>query len=94
MELLGFFLGQADAAVIQQLLPIADDGAIDQFLLGHQQGSGAHGLEPRDGAVTHALDAGQCRRFGGNRAGKPTEFLDQRLGQRLHVDPRQRERQQ
>ena len=45
-------------------------------------------LEFGDRGFAHPVDFGEPRRFGGDRLGERAETLDQRLGERLDVAPR------
>jgi hypothetical protein len=84
-EMLALFMRHGDVAIIDQLLPGAQDRLFLDVAIEHAQGQRMHRLHQHGGILAKALDALEVLEAGGHDARDAAEAGEQLLGQRLDV---------
>ena len=80
--------------VIDQRLPAAEDGLVDDLAAGHAPRGGGDGFESSGAVLADAFDALERLGIGIEHACKAAELGKQRLGERLGIAARDRREQQ
>ncbi len=93
-EALDRVMRHVGAQIVEQCLPIGQDRPLGYLRAQQAERGGMDGLQGGDAGLAHALHPRQRFGIGSQEAGDAAEFVEQRLGERLGILPRDRQREQ